>query len=56
MKKIKYKNRIIELVKVCMEWENKYYWVFLIDGRGGDDLYRTQKDAIYSAKSLINEV
>jgi hypothetical protein len=54
MKTLNYKNQTIEVFKVCMEWENKSYWVFLISGKGGDDLYRTQKDAMYAAKYTID--
>jgi hypothetical protein len=54
MKTVKYKNQIIEVVKVRMEWENKSYWVCLINDKGGDDLFRTQADAIYAGKYIID--
>lgn len=56
MKKINYKNQKIEAIKVLMEWENKSYWVFLINDKGGDDLFRTQKECIKEAKHIIDNI
>jgi len=54
MKELNYKNQIIKAIKVRMEWENKSYWTFLINGQGGDDLYKTQKYCIEVAKYVID--
>ena len=54
MKELNYKNQIIKAIKVRMEWQNKSYWTFLINGQGGDDLYKTQKDCIDTAKYVID--
>lgn len=54
MKTVKYKNQVIRVVKVRMEWENKSYWVCLINDQGGDDLFRTQAGAINAGKYIID--
>lgn len=54
MKEVAYKNQVIKVVKVRMEWENKSYWVCLINNEGGDDLFRTQAAAISAGKYLID--
>jgi len=55
-----YKGKTITVHTTFMEWENKEYWVALIDDDGGDDLFRTKKQALKAAKEyadyVINEL
>ena len=52
---LSYKGSTIMVQTTFMEWENKSYWVCLVDGDGGHDLFRTKKQALEAAKEVINE-
>ena len=49
-----YNDKKITIHTTYMEWERKSYWVFLVDNIGGDDLYKTKKEALQSAMDFIH--